>query len=182
MRRVLVVGNCGAGKSTFARALGAHAGLPVVHLDKLWWRPGWQEVGADAFDAALGNELARDAWIIEGNFTRTLATRLERADTAIWLDLSRHLCIARILRRVLASRGRDRLDMPDGCPDRLDLAFLRWTWAYPTRSRAKTAELLDAFERAGRRVVRLRSPREVRAWQDRFGSPQARETTDAPMA
>ena len=174
MRRVLVVGNCGAGKSTFARELGAITGLPVVHLDRLFWRPGWTEAGVDAFDAALADELARDAWIIDGNYSRTLATRLERADTAIWLDLPRLLCVARVVRRVLTSGRRDRPDMQEGCPERLNFSFLRWTWAYPTRSRAKTAVLLDEFERAGHRVLRLASPREVRAWLDQVRSASER--------
>lgn len=130
-RRILIIGSSGAGKSTLARALGRAMGLPVVHLDKLWWLPGWQNRSREEFDALLAGELAKDAWIMDGNYARTLDWRLSRADCVILLEMPRLVCIAGVLGRIARSRGRTRPDMAAGCPERLDWEFLRWVWRFP---------------------------------------------------
>ena len=83
MHRILIIGCCGAGKTTLARELGARLGLEPVHLDWLWWRPGWRERGREEFDAELAELLRRPEWILDGNFQRTLPERLKFADTVI---------------------------------------------------------------------------------------------------
>lgn len=90
MRRVLVMGPPGSGKSTFARGLGAARGLPVMHLDQAYWRPGWIEAPPEAFREAIEGMAAGPAWIIEGNYTSlalALAPRLAAADTVVVLDV-----------------------------------------------------------------------------------------------
>ena len=72
MERIIIIGCGGAGKSTLARKLGEVLDLPVVHLDKLFWKPGWVETTAEEFDALLAMELAKDKWIMDGNFNRTM--------------------------------------------------------------------------------------------------------------
>ena len=99
MQRILVIGCGGAGKSVFSRALGEKLGLPVVHLDRLFWLPGWHEQTPAAFDAALETELAKERWIMDGNYGRTLSRRLEFADTVIFLRYSRLCCLAGVFRR-----------------------------------------------------------------------------------
>ena len=85
-KRIIIIGNGGAGKSTLARALGDRLGLPVVHLDKLWWLPDWVTRSRAEFDALLAAELEKPEWIIEGNYLRTLALRLSFADLCVFLD------------------------------------------------------------------------------------------------
>lgn len=160
MRRVLVIGSGGAGKSTFAHALGARLGLPVVHLDRLYWRAGWEETPLREWVPTVERLLAGDAWVIDGNYGGTMERRLAVADTAVFLDLPRWLCLWRIVRRRLRYAGRSRPDIAEGCPERLSWDFVRWIWRYPATRRPGVLARLAAAE--GVRVVRLRSRQEVR--------------------
>ena len=121
MRRVLVIGCPGAGKSTLTRALAETLGLPAVYLDRLWWKSGWINRTRAEFDARLDAALAGDAWVMDGNYLRTLPRRLERCDAVLFLDYPRRLCLFRALRRILRWRGRTRPDMAEGRLHRLRL-------------------------------------------------------------
>lgn len=160
MRRILIIGPGGAGKSTLARRLGARLGLEVFHLDKFYWRPGWVEPARDEWLEILAALAARDSWIMDGNYSGSLDLRLARCDTVVLLDLPRPLCLWRIVRRRLAYRAATRPDMAEGCPERLTPEFVRWVWGYPRRSRPKVLARLAAAG-AGKRIIRLRSRREV---------------------
>lgn len=108
MKRVLVIGCPGSGKSTFARRLRDAANLPLYHLDLLWHRPDRTTVSTVEFDAALAGILQRDRWIIDGNFSRTLERRLAECDTVCLFDLPVDECIAGVEARI----GTKREDMP----------------------------------------------------------------------
>lgn len=164
MRRVLVVGCSGAGKSRLSSALARGLGLPVVHLDAEFWRPGWVETPDDAWERRVAELVARDAWVCDGNFARTLPMRAARADTVVHLDLPRRTCLRGVLGRWWRDRGRVRADMAPGCPERFDLAFLRWVWGFRRKVRPDVLRKLAAFEAAGGRVVTLRSRAEADAW------------------
>jgi adenylate kinase family enzyme len=112
--RVLVDGMMGSGKSTFARALGARTGLPVIHLDVLYWDPGWTRPSDDEWRERQRSLLSGDTWIVEGNYKETLPLRLERADTIIFLDTPWWVCASRAFLRGLR---RPHGEMPQGCPD-----------------------------------------------------------------
>jgi len=144
-KRIAIVGSPGAGKSTLAIQLGAVLELPVIHLDQLWWRPGWIEAGTDAFDAELERVVSTDTWIIDGNYSRTLDVRLARADAAIMLDFPRTICLYRSVKRAMLFRGVVRPDMAPGCPEKVDLEFLRFVWDYPKRSRLRVLRKLNEF-------------------------------------
>ena len=90
-KRILILGPSGAGKSTLARRIGDRLALPVVHLDALYWTPGWAPSEAVLFRARVAEVAARDAWIIDGNYSNHLDLRLPRAEAVIWLDLALHL-------------------------------------------------------------------------------------------
>ena len=155
---MLVIGSGGAGKSTLARRLAARTGLPLVHLDRLYWRRGWQATPHDEWTAVIDGLLAGPRWILDGNYGGTLDRRVAAADTVVLLDYPRFLCLWRATRRWLRHRGRTRADMAVGCDERLTLEFVRWIWQYPRRGR-RTA--LERVARAASppRLVRLRSPR-----------------------
>ena len=157
MRRVLVLGCPGAGKSTLARSLGEALSLPVVHLDKLWWKSGWVNRTEGEFDALLDAVLLGEEWVIDGNYLRTLPRRLERCDTVVLLDYPRRLCLFRALRRILTWRGRTRPDMAADCPERLDGEFVRWIWEFHRTQRPQVLELLDGW--TGEKHV-FRSPKD----------------------
>jgi adenylate kinase family enzyme len=173
MRRVLVLGSGGAGKSTFARALGERTGLPVVHLDRHWWRPGWVESPKAEFEADVAELIARDAWVMDGNYAGTLPARLAAADTAVFLDVPRVTCLFRVIVRALRHRGRTRLDMPPDCPERLEWEFVQWIWTYPALRRPGVLAMLTDFERRGGRAAVLRTSAQARAFLEEAGPSRA---------
>lgn len=167
MHRVAVVGPGGAGKSTFARELGRRTGLPVVHLDRHYWQPGWVETPKDEW-AALQTELfSRDRWVADGNYGATFDVRFEKADTVIFLALPRLTCVVGAILRSLANRGT--AVQAAGCPERLDIAFLQWIWRYEKDSRPRLDAALDRH-RDHLELIELHSRREVRAFLARLPS------------
>ena len=146
MERILIIGCGGAGKSTLARQLGEKTGLPVVHLDKLFWHSGWVESTKDEIDAKILEELEKTRWIMDGNYNRTLPMRLQKCDTVIYLDFSRFACLFGVLKRVLTTYGTVRPDMAEGCPERFDLDFIKWVWNFNKTKRERYYRLLNEAE------------------------------------
>ena len=170
MRRILILGSGGAGKSTLAVQIGERLGLPVIHLDAIYWRAGWVEADKQEWKQALASLLQQEAWVMDGNFSGTLDQRLAAADTVIFLDMPAWLCLFRVLKRRAMYHGRTRPDMADGCPERLDWDFLKWIWNYPRHNRPRLLDRLSA-SRNGRRIVVLQSSKSVRGFLDQL-SPE----------
>jgi adenylate kinase family enzyme len=160
MKRVLVIGSSGAGKSTFARRLGEKTGLQVVHLDVLHWKPNWTEPSKDEWRKTVENALKADSWIMDGNYSGTMEMRIPACDTIIFLDFPRLLCVYRILKRVVMYRKGSRPDMAEGCHEKFDWTFIKWVWNYPERTRPKVEALLKKVE-GEKTIIRLKSPAEV---------------------
>lgn len=161
MKRVLVIGSAGAGKSTFARKLGEKTGLEVIHLDKLYWKPNWVETTDKVeWRRVVAEALEGESWIIDGNYGDTLEMRLEPSDTVILLDFSRYVCIWRVVKRFILYRNGTRPDMAEGCNEQLDWEFLKWVWDYPKRSKPKVEALLTRFENE-KTIIRLSSNTEI---------------------
>jgi adenylate kinase family enzyme len=163
VKRIAIVGCSGGGKSTLARALGAYLGLPVVHFDALFWKPGWVESDREAFRAAIDAALAGERWVSDGNFTSVADISLARADTIVWIDQPIALCLRRAVCRAVTGFGRTRADLASGCPERIDFAFYHYilTWNRLPRSRLQIA--IDVFGRDAR-LIWLRSDREIASW------------------
>ncbi len=160
MKRVLVIGSGGAGKSTFSRRLSELTGIEVIHLDKLHWRVGWIEPPKDEWRNTVEDNLKKESWIMDGNFGGTIDLRLAACDTAILLDLPRTICLYRVLKRRLKYRGTNRPDMSEGCHEKIDYKFLKWIWDYPKKNYPRVEEKLLRFENE-KTIVRLKSQREV---------------------
>ena len=156
-----MIGCAGAGKSTLAQEMGGGLGLEVIHLDRLFWRPGWVETPREEWRAIQEDLLRREAWIIDGNYGSTLPLRLAAADTVLFLDFPRLLCLVRVVRRWLANYGRVRPDLGPGCPERIDLEFIRWIWNFRRKSRPRILANLADFP-ANKEPIVLRRPGEVR--------------------
>ncbi|MDG4826843.1 topology modulation protein [Asanoa sp. WMMD1127] len=157
MERIVVVGCGGSGKTVLARRLAAVLGLPLIHLDAVYYDSAWQPLPQDAF-AAVQAELVRgERWIIDGNYVSTLPIRVAAADTLIFLDLPAATCLWGIARRRWRHRGGQHRDA--GVFDRVNWSFVR----YVVRYRATVRPRVLAAAR-GREVVHLTSRRAV----DRF--------------
>lgn len=158
MKRVVVVGPGGAGKSTFARELGEQTGLPVVHLDRHFWKPGWVESTRDEWRERQRTLFAADRWIADGNYGGTFDERFERADTVIVISPHRAVCVAGALRRSIVNRGT--AVQAEGCPERFQRSCYRWIWNFQRDSRPRLDAALGRHPHL--RVVELRSRRETR--------------------
>ena len=167
MDRVLVIGPCGAGKSTLARELGNRLKLPVFHMDKLNWKSGWVEGGKDEIRRHLIGIVATDRWLIDGNYGGTLGERLERADTVVYLDFPISLCVTRLLKRIWTYRGRTRPDMTEGCPEGFDLEFLLYLLRWNSGPRPRTEAKLKGHES---KVIRLKGPAALQRWMATIAS------------
>ena len=163
MRRVLIIGCGGAGKSTLARQLSHVTGLPLVGLDRAYWRPGWIEPSKAEWRETIEKLVAEPDWVMDGNYSATFDLRMPRADMAIWLDYPRTTCLRRVVWRSLKGYGRTRADLPDGCPEQFDAKFLRFIWDFPVNSRPRIVDGLQRFG-AHLRVLRLTNDRDVTAF------------------
>ena len=138
--RILILGCPGSGKSTFARALAARTGLPLVHLDNLWWRADGTHISREAFDRALGELLPGEQWIMDGDYSRTYEVRLRAADTVIFLDYDEETCMAGIMARV----GQERPDLP-WTESTLDPELVSLVQNYATDNRPAVYALLGKY-------------------------------------
>jgi adenylate kinase family enzyme len=181
-RRVLVAGMTGSGKSTFARALAARTGLPVIHLDLHYWKPGWIRPFDDEWRERQRTLLAGEAWIIEGNYNETLPMRLEHSDTVVFLDTPWWRCASRAFARGLRTPGSE---MPEGCEDtrtrriRAEWGAVGKIWR---RRRSDPERARSAILRHGSHttVHVLRTRREARAFLDGLSCSRARAGRGAP--
>ncbi len=156
MERIMIIGCGGSGKSTLARALGEKLGLPVVHLDKLFWKPGWVKSTKEEIDLKIQEEISKPRWIMDGNYNRTMQQRAARCDTIIYLDFSRTACLLGVIKRVLTTYGTVRPDMGEDCPERFDLEFLQYVWNYNKTKRESNYRLLNETEHAETIVLKNR--------------------------
>jgi adenylate kinase family enzyme len=163
MERVAIVGPAGAGKSWLARRLGELTGLPVIHLDLEFWRPGWQPTPLDEWTKTVERLAAAERWIIDGDFVETMPVRFSRADAIVFMDMPRWRCYVRLVARRLTYRRGSRPDMPAGCDEGFDLDLLRWIWRYPSRTKPRVLGLMREAG-PGTRLITLRTPGQVRTF------------------
>ena len=126
MKRILILGCCGAGKSTLARSLSDITGLDIIHLDQEYWNPGWVETSKDIWEEKVEELVKHDRWIMDGNYSGSLDIRLPRADTIIYLDRSTWTCLYRVIKRIWKYNGTVRPDMKEGCQERFNWDFLHY--------------------------------------------------------
>lgn len=143
IKKVIVIGCAGSGKSCFARALAEKTALPLYHLDRIWWREDGTNVDRAELDERLAEILALDEWIIDGNYQRTMEKRMEACDTVFFFDIDVEDCIEGIKAR----RGKERPDMPwKDAPEDADEEFMAFVKSYNTENRPRVCELLDKYK------------------------------------
>ena len=142
MKRILIIGSGGAGKSTFSLKLQKALQLPLIHLDRHYWKVGWVESSKEEWALKVKDLVKGESWIMDGNYSGTLHIRVPEADTVIFLDFPNWKCVYRVLKRVVQGLWRTRPDMAEGCRERFDWEFVRYVWNYPKRSRPKVMRML----------------------------------------
>ena len=142
MCRILVIGCPGNGKTTFSKQLAKQLEIPLFHLDKIYWKSGWQEKSKEEFDAELSEILKTDKWIIDGNYSRTIPRRLEYADIVYFMDYPTRTCLWRVFKRVITRHGESRSDMGENCPERFDMEFMKYVWNFRKEQRPKLIRML----------------------------------------
>lgn len=163
MQRILIIGCSGGGKSTLTRQLAQKLTLPVTHLDVLWWKPGWVESSREEFRPKVAAAVAEDRWIIDGNFSHTFDIRMPRADTIIWIDQPRWLCLWRAFWRTATHFGRNRPDLALGCPERYDLEFYRFVWTCKNQQNPLIEQGIAQYG-GHANLIHLRSDRDIAAF------------------
>ncbi len=156
--KVIVIGCPGAGKSTFSRKLNNETGLPLYYLDMLWHKPNKTTISRSEFDCRLKDILAKDKWIIDGNYTRTLAMRLQACDTVFLLDLPVGVCLAAAEDRV----GKPREDMP-WVETEFDLEFKQWILNFPQDELPFIYKQISLFQ-AGKNITIFHSRDEIQQY------------------
>lgn len=158
MNRIAIIGCPGSGKSTFARALHERTGLPLYPLDNIWWKPDRTHITREAFDAALREILAKPAWIVDGNYSRTVEMRIAACDTVIFLDFDEQTCMDGIVSRV----GQARADIP-WTEQTLDPELVALVKGFRTEQRPAILALLDRYA-DGREILVFRDRTEADRW------------------
>ena len=172
MDKIVVIGSPAAGKSTFARDLGRTLQINVIHLDRVFWGPGWKEKSREARIDILQNIVQEKQWIIEGTYLGASEPRLNASDTIIFLDIPAMLCLKRILKRYMGS-GRCHRDIPEGCDDKLNLFRIIKVLGFPFRGRITLIKILNYYYES-KAIIRLHSTKEVEAFLAQL-EPQANE-------
>ena len=167
MKKVIVIGCPGGGKSTFARRLRDLSGLPLHHLDTIWHKPDRTTVSRQEFDEKLGALLAQDTWIIDGNYNRTMERRMAACDTVFLLDYPVEVCLAGAQERV----GQPHSDLP-WVEETLDPEFRQWIVDFAATQLPQVYELLAQYGQ-GREIVIFRNRQEADAWLRLYESHKA---------
>ena len=151
MKRAVVIGCSGSGKSVFSRKLRDVTGLTLYYLDMIWHKPDGTNISREEFDEKLRSIISRDSWIIDGNYQRTLETRIKACDTVFLFDLPTETCIEGALSRI----GKKREDMP-WFENELDPQFRQWIESFRENQLPEIYKLLEKYKN-GRQIVIFRT-------------------------
>jgi len=164
MQKVIIIGCPGGGKSTFARALHETSGLPLFHLDMMYWNPDRTKVPREIFQERLEDALGQERWIIDGNYNRTMEMRMQACDTVFFLDYPAEVC----LEGVRARKGTTRTDMPwvEGKDEEVEAEFLEFIRSFREESRPHILELLEKY--ADKKIYVFRSREEANRFLEGF--------------
>ena len=172
LHRILILGPSGSGKSTLGKRIGRILGIPTVHLDMHYWRPNWIETPKDEWSIKVKELISSEMWVMDGNYTSTLQMRVGFSDTIFFLYTTRRVSYFGVLVRYLRNRGKTRPDITEGCPEKINMEFIRWIWNYPYTRKPATLRFLEKL-RAIRNVYILHNQKEVeefvRALRIRYG-------------
>lgn len=150
MKKILILGIPGAGKSTIARKMAKEKNLPLIHLDKHYWQPGWQETSPEDWVKKVDEFLKEDSWVMDGNYLESLEKRIQASDTIIHLKVGRVKALLRVLKRSLFHLNQTRPDLNEACPERISFSFLKYICQFPEKQEKRIEELLKKYDTSKR--------------------------------
>ena len=146
MKKIVILGCAGCGKSTLAKKIGSKFNIPVLHLDTIYWKANWQLEDNDVFLNKQLEMLKKDSWIIDGNYRDTLDLRLKDCDTIIYLDYPRRVAIFGIYKRYFQYRNKQRDTIADGCHEKIDRSFFKWVWNFKKNAKPIIINKINQFQ------------------------------------
>ena len=160
--KIAVIGYSGSGKSTLCRKLAERNGLPVLHLDSVWWLPGWRERSREDMRSIVAEYLdTHESWVIDGNYAKIcFERRMEEADRIVLLQFSALNCLRRVWKRYRMHKGKTRPDMGEGCPEKVDGKFVRWI-LWDGRTKKHRICFRSVREQYPEKVVWIRNQRQL---------------------
>ena len=159
--RISIIGGSGTGKSTLADILSKELHLPSVHLDAINFEPNWVEIDKTKRDNIISTKALEEEWIIDGNYTKTLEERLQRADLIIWLDYSTVMQLKGVLKRFFKTYKQERPEIP-GCNERLNWTFLKYVITYNKKKRHLLMDSLKDMPQD--KILIFRHQRDLNKW------------------
>ena len=160
MKKIIVIGCPGAGKTTFAERLRDKTKIELYYLDAIWHKPDRTHISREKFDLILGEILGLDSWIIDGNYSRTLERRVAACDTVIFFDLPTSDCLEGAISRL----GKERYDVP-WIDTELDPELRDKIIDFPKSALPEIYRILEQYK-DGRKIVIFRSREEADAFID----------------
>ena len=160
IEKVLVIGCCGAGKSTLSKKLEKILKLPLIHLDKYYHKPNWEEPEKDEWEQVLRKLVKQKRWIMDGNYADSFDIRFPLADTIIYLDYPSIKCCLRVIKRNIKYFRKKRSDIADGCKERFDLFFLKFVLTFNYKNRENIYNRLENIK-TNKEVIILKNDKEV---------------------
>ncbi len=157
MKKIMIIGCPGSGKSTFSRALHEKTGIPLYHLDMMFWNADRTTVEKQVFMEPLQNAMEQDEWIIDGNYGSTIELRLAACDTVFFLDYPVEVCLQGIRQR----RGKPRSDMPWFETEEEDAEFINFIKSYNSESRPQVMALLEKYAHKNIYIFRSRAEKDA---------------------
>ena len=146
LQKILVIGCCGAGKSTFSKKLQSILNLELIHLDQYYHKPNWEETKQEEWEKIVNSLVQKPSWIMDGNYSGTMDVRIKSADTIIYLDYPTLKCFWRVIIRILKYHGVARSDMANGCKEQFDLEFLHFVATFNYKNRIGIIEKLNLIK------------------------------------
>lgn len=168
MKKIMIIGSPGTGKSTLGRQLEDTLSIKLYHLDKLFWKPHWEMSTKHEQQTILSDIVEKESWIIDGNYSSTLDIRMKQADTIIYLKKARLVCLYQVLKRVIKYRGTTRPDMQEDCPEKIDIEFIKWIWHFPKNHEPLIDEYLNQLTHK-QTLIKLTNKKEITIFLNTLG-------------
>ncbi|MBZ9687389.1 AAA family ATPase [Clostridium estertheticum] len=159
-KKIMIIGCCGSGKSTLAKQLAHCVDLPLIHLDREYYKPNWEKPTKNEWEEKVQSLISKIEWIMDGNYYNTLNMRMEQADTVIFLDINKFSCAFRVIQRACFSKESMRSDMGHGCHERFDMDFFRFVWNFDRTMRPRIYALLKNYSQLN--IIVLKSSRDIK--------------------